>query len=368
MRIGLTLLAVLLAWSRAEAAAPTVAVLGVDFAGSEGARVALTESLTAGLRLARFDVLEPDEAWRKLRADPAALGCRSPSCWPRVARDLGASYLVVAATREVERSWAITLTLVRASGTVAVEVRERCELCGVQEAAERMSLAAGALRARLEALVAGPDVIARPLERAAAPAVAPPPEAPRRPAQQLLVYGKAGGLFPASGLEPGFSVQAGGGWVAPVLGGRLAAVLDLAYGQTGAAAAASDPRLGSGGATDYRRTLAARELLVFAGPQLALRDPGRRLVPYVALGLGLHVLFFTVDGTVAGAAFGENRQTAVTAGVVGRGGAGYRVGPGMLVGEVGLSWAPLSGDLTGPSQLGRVTLGVGYLAAFGLRP
>ena len=58
---------------------------------------------------------------------------------------------------EHDKTYEITLDLVNGKSGVTIGTnRERCEICGVEEASEKVSLAASALRARLEALANTP--------------------------------------------------------------------------------------------------------------------------------------------------------------------------------------------------------------------
>ena len=182
-----------------------------------------------------------------------------------------------------------------------------------------------------------------------------------RPRHAVLPYLKVGGLIPMSQIGAGVAVQLGAGYVPPILKGRLAATLDLAYGQGGASDTVLDPRLGPDGG-EYSYSLTQRDLSLFVGPQVFILDPDGRIVPYAALGLELHFLQSVVEGSSAGSPLGENREVSTKAGFAVRGGAGYRLGPGMIIGEIAVGWAPLDHATTGDSHLGRVAILVGYQA------
>jgi hypothetical protein len=66
------------------------------------------------------------------------------------------AYVVAGSVDEHDRIYEITLELVGRSGAAIGTNRERCEICGLEEATEKMGLAASALRARLEALARTP--------------------------------------------------------------------------------------------------------------------------------------------------------------------------------------------------------------------
>lgn len=185
------------------------------------------------------------------------------------------------------------------------------------------------------------------------------------PPHRILAYGKVGGLIPVSGLGPHVTFRLGGGYAPPVLRGRLAIVLDLGYAQNSTSKSLTDPRLGTAGG-EVGFTMTQRNLNLFLGPQVFLLDPGRRLVPYGALGLDLHFVKSLIDGQGGGQGLGENSEVSTEAGFALRGGAGFRLGPGLITGEVAFGWAPMARDMTGESHLGRISILVGYAAMFGL--
>ena len=61
-------------------------------------------------------------------------------------------------------------------------------------------------------------------------------------------------------------------------------------------------------------------------------------------------------GTGGGQQLGENRELSTKVGFALRGGAGYRLGPGIITAEVSFAWAPIDHDITGDSHLGRLAL------------
>lgn len=185
------------------------------------------------------------------------------------------------------------------------------------------------------------------------------------PKSAILAYGKVGGLIPVGKLDPHVSVRLGAGYLLPVLKRRLAAVIDLGYSQTTTSDTIDDPRLGESGAS-YSYTMTQRDLNLFIGPQVFILDPFRRLVPYAALGLDLHFLRSVMEGEGNGGDLGGNDETSTKVGFALRGGVGYRLGPGIITGELTFSWAPITHDITGDSHLGRLAILVGYTAMFGL--
>ncbi len=137
-----------------------VAVVHVDFEGSvaEAARDLFANRVVEGLAAAQFEVFSSAAVSQKLAADGKRLAnCRDGGCYPEVARSLGVNYLVAARVFESNKNYEISLEIIngRTGGVIGTN-RERCEICGVDEAGEKMALAATALRARLEALVTAP--------------------------------------------------------------------------------------------------------------------------------------------------------------------------------------------------------------------
>lgn len=191
--------------------------------------------------------------------------------------------------------------------------------------------------------------------------VASQPFEPRRKEEHvLLAYLKAGGLIPVSKLSPNASIRLGVGYVPPLLQNRLGVVIDLGYSRTTESRSVEDPRLGESGGR-YSVDLGQHDLNLFIGPQGFILDPNGRLVPYVAIGLDLHFLKTTVEGKGNVEPLGDNEETSTKVGFALRGGLGYRLGPGMLTGEMSFAWADLDHEITGDSNLGRFAILVGYM-------
>jgi hypothetical protein len=137
-----------------------VAVVRVDFDGnvSEAARDLFAARVVEGLAAVQFEVFSGAAVAQKLaQAGGPLAACRDGSCYPAVARSLAVGYLVAARVSESNKNYEISLELIngRTGGVIGTN-RERCEICGVDEAGEKMALAASALRTRLEALTKTP--------------------------------------------------------------------------------------------------------------------------------------------------------------------------------------------------------------------
>jgi hypothetical protein len=137
-----------------------VAVVRLAFEGNvpEAARELFAQRLVEGLAAARFEVMTG--AMVKERLAAAGLGadsCTGGSCTGKATRALGVAFLVFATVVEQAKTYDVTLDLVNGKSGVTIGTnRERCEICGVEEASEKVGLAASALRARLEALANTP--------------------------------------------------------------------------------------------------------------------------------------------------------------------------------------------------------------------
>jgi hypothetical protein len=137
-----------------------VAVVKLAFEGGvpEAARELFAQRLVEGLTAARFEVLTGALVRERLAAvGLGADSCSGGSCTGKAAQALGVAFLVFASVIEHDKTYDITLELVNGRSGVTIGTnRERCEICGVEEASEKVGLAASALRARLEALANTP--------------------------------------------------------------------------------------------------------------------------------------------------------------------------------------------------------------------
>jgi hypothetical protein len=150
-------------WAPGQAAAAerqrvAVVKLAVEGGVSEAARDLFARQLVDGLAAAHFEVLAGATVRQKLAAAGVDLGnCRGGPCLARAARELDVAFLVVGSIDENDKTYDITLELVNGrSGAPIATNRERCEICGVEEAGEKVGLAASILGARLEALARTP--------------------------------------------------------------------------------------------------------------------------------------------------------------------------------------------------------------------
>jgi predicted Zn-ribbon and HTH transcriptional regulator len=135
-----------------------VAVVRLDFQGGvpEAVRSRFAHRVVEGLAAARFEVLAGDGLQRRLQSS-GARPCAEPSCYPDFARSLGVGYLVSGRIAEQDKTYDIKLDLINGrTGAILASVHERCETCGLEDAAEKVNLASSALRTRLEAVTRSP--------------------------------------------------------------------------------------------------------------------------------------------------------------------------------------------------------------------
>jgi hypothetical protein len=137
-----------------------VAVVRLAFEGTvpEAARDLFAQRLVEGLAAARFEVMTGAMVRERLAAAGLeADSCSGGSCTGKAAHALGVAFLVFASVVEHDKTYDVTLDLVNGKSGITIGTnRERCEICGVEEASEKVGLAASALRARLEALANTP--------------------------------------------------------------------------------------------------------------------------------------------------------------------------------------------------------------------
>lgn len=97
----------------------------------------------------------------EITARSETASCRDDACWAELAKAADAELVVVGSVAIVERDYDLRIEVREArGGTVVVRVEQRCELCGIGEAAQRLSDMAAALAAKIDALASAPAVIA----------------------------------------------------------------------------------------------------------------------------------------------------------------------------------------------------------------
>lgn len=170
---------------------------------------------------------------------------------------------------------------------------------------------------------------------------------------------KAGGHFPqvSNKLQTSFDAAVKFGY-GVALERRLQVFIELGYSQPSYKVKDTDGRLGTSG-EDYVSTIKVRDLGLTLGGAYFIPVPVPLLLPYAGAGLQLHFVRSVVQG--AGAmSFGRTDETVTKVGGVLFGGTGFKVGPGLLLGELRFGYTPISQKVTGPANIGHLSVLLGY--------
>lgn len=176
----------------------------------------------------------------------------------------------------------------------------------------------------------------------------------------ITVALKFGGLFPQPFAELGTSYLVtleGGYWFA--MKRRLGVTLELGYTAPTASGSESDARV-PGGSYDW--DLQQRELIL--GASVLYRLPMGKLTVYGGIGPRLFMLDSHVDGSAGGQAIKESTEQSTKFGFGVPIGAGFRLGPGDLVGELLMAFSSLDHKVTGDANTGALSFSLGYRLGF----
>jgi hypothetical protein len=126
----------------------------------------------------------------------------------------------------------------------------------------------------------------------------------------------------------------------------------------------ADPRLPGDGVLHYelRQRMA---VVTFGGLYRFSLDA---LAPYAAIGGRLYMMETETSGDVDGEPIGTNRETRSTFGGYLAGGVDYLLGPGALLAELQLSYAPVDGFVLRDTNVAGLSLAIGYRVFFGSAP
>jgi hypothetical protein len=142
-------------------AAPRVAVLRVEYDGRvpEVSKQRLSEQIVSGLADAGFEVAAGAVLKNVLEGGPAPETCKTEQCYRQIAERGAFDYLVIATIGIKEKNYDLKLELVGGKdGKAAGEpVKERCELCGIQEVGEKLDKLASSLNAYVDARRSAPN-------------------------------------------------------------------------------------------------------------------------------------------------------------------------------------------------------------------
>ncbi|MCC6750841.1 MAG: PEGA domain-containing protein [Deltaproteobacteria bacterium] len=133
-------------------ATDAVAVLGLRFEGdlTDALHGMLDARFAAGLRASGATVSTGTVVRRALAG--RGEGCGDPTCIRELAAKLACRFVAGGRVRGEDRSYDLELWLADGrTGEVVARVRQSCEICGQQALADKMDLAASALRAKAKA-------------------------------------------------------------------------------------------------------------------------------------------------------------------------------------------------------------------------
>jgi len=137
-------------------------VLRLDFEGSvnEVGRDQLVRRLFEGLASAGFQVFSADETVARLyQSNPQLKSCEQASCFMQMAAALQANFLVVGRVEAKRRDYDIMFRLVDGrTGELLETSKQRCDVCGIQEAGDTVNQAAASLRTGLDKVEAPAQV------------------------------------------------------------------------------------------------------------------------------------------------------------------------------------------------------------------
>ena len=179
----------------------------------------------------------------------------------------------------------------------------------------------------------------------------------------LVLGGKVGAGFGVSGLgaTPVFELELG---YAPDLGASLGHSIEIfligQYAQPGTdgSGAEPDPRLPGAGGFSYEVT--EQMLSLSLGGLYRFDVSSDLLMPYGGLGGRMYMLRTKSKGEADGQALGESEETKTAVGLVILGGVDVFVGPGALLAELSFGWAPVDAYILRDTDLGALSLSVGY--------
>jgi hypothetical protein len=185
----------------------------------------------------------------------------------------------------------------------------------------------------------------------------------------LVLGGKVGGgigkPFSEFGATPVFELELG--YMLP-LGDPIGRSIELfvtgQFTQPGIDGKASKPdsRLPGDGILHYDVT--QQELALSLGALYRFDLHSKLLMPYGGLGGRMYMLKTKVKASAGGQSYGQNDETQTKFGLLLLGGVDMFVGPGALLAELSFGWASLDGYVLRNTNLGALSLAVGYRLMF----
>jgi hypothetical protein len=190
------------------------------------------------------------------------------------------------------------------------------------------------------------------------------------PAEEPIAYARGTGLAVGLKLGGGFGQPFGDlgtsfvgelevGYVLPPLNRAIEIFLAGQYtAPSTEGTVESDARLPGTGVMSYELT--QRQAILTLGVLGRIPIPVRLLRPYVAAGGRLYLMRTEVTGTGGGEPFGDNEETASQLGFFAALGGELFVGPGALLLEIGLGYAPVDGFVLRNTNVGSLSTSLGY--------
>lgn len=176
----------------------------------------------------------------------------------------------------------------------------------------------------------------------------------------FVAAGKVGGIVPFGGFKPFVSGDLELGWIFGGTHRSIGAVLDASYTTPKANGTETD-KLGRVPSNGYSWDLTQKEFVLQPTFLYRFTSLGT-IVPYAGVGPRIYFLETTVRGQAQNQAFGETTEKSTKFGVGVPLGAEYELGPGGLLAEVLLQWAPIDHTITGNTNLAAATIFLGYRA------
>lgn len=181
----------------------------------------------------------------------------------------------------------------------------------------------------------------------------------------FLAAGKVGGIFSFNGLNPFVTGGVELGYVFSALDRGIGALIAVDYTAPktdGKVTEDFDPARIPGGAYDWE----IRQKILTVQPTFLYRMTfiSDSITPYVGVGPRIYFLQSVVRGSAGDQKFADTTEQSTKFGIGGPLGAEFALGPGGIIAEVLLQWAPIDHRATGTTNLGGATLNVGYRALF----
>jgi hypothetical protein len=181
----------------------------------------------------------------------------------------------------------------------------------------------------------------------------PPATVTAKAKRPTVVLGLGAGVYiPTSALGPNFLVGIDGAYALPWLDRKLGIGFGLAYSQPTTSGAISDDRV-PGGTANYESTM--RELVLDLLISYRFLSWDSVWSPHAGIGPVFYFLGHAVESLDH-----EQTETSTQVGFKLTVGADYRLGPGALIGEVRFPFATVAQKTTGESNVGAVSIVLGY--------